>query len=110
VTDEGEANDRRQYDNALHLVNYRVIYNDEETIEGNACTKEQVAAAIAKGWEPMEYKDEEWVPYEGSDVTVQINTATINRGSQPVYTLSGQRVTAPKKGINIVGGKKVVVK
>jgi integrase len=24
VTDEGEANERRQYDNALHLVNYRL--------------------------------------------------------------------------------------
>ena len=27
-----------------------------------------------------------------------------------VFSLSGQRLTAPKKGINIVGGKKVVVK
>ena len=27
-----------------------------------------------------------------------------------VYSLSGQRLAAPKKGINIVGGKKVVVK
>ena len=27
-----------------------------------------------------------------------------------VYTLSGQRITAPRKGINIVGGKKVIVK
>lgn len=28
----------------------------------------------------------------------------------PVYNLSGQRLTAPKKGINIIGGKKVIVK
>lgn len=28
----------------------------------------------------------------------------------PVFTLSGQRLAAPKKGINIVGGKKMVVK
>jgi len=27
-----------------------------------------------------------------------------------VFTLSGQRLTAPKKGINIIGGKKVIVK
>ena len=27
-----------------------------------------------------------------------------------VYTLSGQRITTPRKGINIVGGKKVIVK
>lgn len=28
----------------------------------------------------------------------------------PVYSLSGQRLAAPRKGINIVGGKKVIVK
>jgi len=28
----------------------------------------------------------------------------------PIFSLSGQRLAAPKKGINIVGGKKVVVK
>ena len=28
----------------------------------------------------------------------------------PVYSLSGQRLTAPRKGVNIVGGKKVVVR
>jgi len=29
---------------------------------------------------------------------------------QPVFDLQGRRLTAPKKGINIIGGKKVVVK
>ena len=28
----------------------------------------------------------------------------------PVYSLSGQRLTAPRKGVNIVGGRKVLVK
>ena len=27
-----------------------------------------------------------------------------------IYSLSGQRLAAPKKGINIVGGRKVVIK
>ena len=45
------------------------------------------------------------------DFTVGIHSimADDNRGGK-VYNLSGQRLTAPKKGINIVGGKKVVVK
>ena len=30
--------------------------------------------------------------------------------AMPVYSLSGQRLAAPRKGINIVGGKKVVIK
>lgn len=29
---------------------------------------------------------------------------------EPVFSLSGQRITTPRKGINIVGGKKVIVK
>ena len=28
----------------------------------------------------------------------------------PIYNLSGQRLIAPKKGINIIGGKMVVIK
>ena len=32
------------------------------------------------------------------------------KADAPIYSLSGQRLTAPKKGINIIGGKKVVVK
>lgn len=28
----------------------------------------------------------------------------------PAYSLSGQRLTAPQRGINIIGGRKVMVK
>ena len=28
----------------------------------------------------------------------------------PIFSVSGQRIAAPRKGINIVGGKKVIVK
>ena len=28
----------------------------------------------------------------------------------PIYNLSGQRLSTPKKGINIIDGKKVIVK
>lgn len=37
---------------------------------------------------------------------VQMGEDTVNT----VFTLSGQRLTAPKKGVNIIGGKKVVMK
>lgn len=33
-----------------------------------------------------------------------------NNGTAPVYTLSGQRLAKPRKGLNIVGGKKIIVK
>jgi hypothetical protein len=47
------------------------------------------------------------------DITATgIETIMANRPDldMPVYNLSGQKLTAPKKGINIIGGKKVVVK
>jgi len=37
---------------------------------------------------------------------VQMDDETV----KSVFTLSGQRLAAPKKGINIIGGKKVVIR
>ena len=34
----------------------------------------------------------------------------VAEGSQPVYNLAGQRLQEPRKGLNIIGGKKVIVK
>ena len=45
--------------------------------------------------------------------TTSIQTINVTPNSQqdaPVYNLNGQRLSAPKKGINIVNGKKVLVK
>ena len=39
-----------------------------------------------------------------SDIKIDAQTST------SIFSLSGQRLTAPKKGINIVGGKKKIVK
>ena len=62
----------------------------DNTIDENVCTKEQAAAAKAKG-------------FNG------IKMDAIKKDT-PVYNLRGQRLTAPQKGINIIGGRKVVVK
>ena len=48
--------------------------------------------------------------------TLGINDATLlnknaeGMGEKTIYNLSGQRIAAPQKGINIIGGRKVVVK
>ena len=40
-----------------------------------------------------------------------INTiAATTQDSNEVYSLSGQRLSQPRKGVNIIGGKKVLVK
>ena len=38
------------------------------------------------------------------------NITLDSQADTPIYNLLGQRLTAPQKGINIIGGKKVVVK
>jgi len=51
----------------------------------------------------------EFLFVEGLSAGVELPT-TDATANEPVYTLSGQRLKAPRKGINIVGGRKVVVK
>ena len=43
------------------------------------------------------------------DLSGIVNVQKDEKVVAPIYTTSGQRLTAPKKGINIIGGKKVIV-
>ena len=47
-----------------------------------------------------------------SDVTIVGITEVVNNqgGANPVYSLSGQRLAAPQKGLNIIGRRKVIIK
>ena len=51
---------------------------------------------------------------EGEQTTTYIDNITVedNRESQVegIFNLNGQRLDAPQKGINIINGKKVVIK
>ena len=78
--------------------------------EGNVCTKAQVAAVKRKGWKPYYYKGTEWLEYEGSDASDVKAIKKDLEADAPIYNLQGPRLAAPQKGINIIGGKKVVVK
>ncbi|MDE5783397.1 MAG: hypothetical protein K2H97_03615 [Prevotella sp.] len=77
------------------------------------CTKTQVKTAKEKGWKVLyEYEAYKWTDYEGSDDTpLNVNNIRTEVGKDaPIYSLRGQRLTTPHKGINIIGGRKVVVK
>lgn len=76
-------------------------------------TKSQVAEIKAKGWTPIYYDGSERVEYEGmydADAIVIPKINSIDENA-PIY-LASQRVESlqGKKGIFIVGGKKVLVK
>jgi hypothetical protein len=39
-----------------------------------------------------------------------VNVSIENEDDARIYNLSGQRLSAPQKGINIINGRKVVIK
>ena len=94
------------------------VYNALSSDEGNVCTKEQVQAAKEKKWIAFycngydEYGRKIWKEYEGSDdIPSDIDNIRTEIGKDaPIYSLRGQRLTTPQKGVNIIGGRKVVVK
>lgn len=73
----------------------------------NVCTTTQVADIIAKGWSVRDYNNKE---YTGSDPS-GINSVILDYNNKtPIYDLSGKRQVEPRKGINIINGKKIIVK
>ena len=60
----------------------------------------------AKGWENFKIIKEIGDPDSSSINEVQLDSPS----TTVVYTISGQRIEKPRKGINIIGGKKIVVK
>lgn len=99
------------YNTTAEYYDFSVLAYDN-TFDENVCTKEQAAAAKAKGWMPKYYDGTDWLEYDGSDDASAINGVKLDaiEKDTPVYNLRGQRLTAPQKGINIIGGRKVVVK
>ena len=91
-----------------------VSLSDES--EGNVCTTVQVAIAKEKGWRVLALNWFEYMgyyqlrDYAGSDPTsIKVITSEYDLNA-PVYNLNGTHMSKPRKGINIVGGKKVIVK
>ena len=51
--------------------------------------------------------------FDDDEMTTTIQTLNVDKGSKDdnaVYNLNGQRLSAPRKGLNIVNGKKVIIK
>jgi hypothetical protein len=47
---------------------------------------------------------------ESTDIREKVTVKSEESATAPVYNLNGQQLTAPRKGINIVGGKKIIIK
>lgn len=85
---------------------------DEVDGEGNVCTPTQVSAIKAKGWTPYYYDTTqyEWMEYTGNESTGIKVALDDKKQNIPIFDLFGKRLNNPRKGIYIMGGKKVVVK
>ena len=67
--------------------------------------------AIKTGWGSPEGIVEKLLIVKGKDNPVSINNVNDEiRNQYPIFNLSGQRLTSPRKGINVINGMKVVVK
>ena len=85
-----------------------VIYNEDEQ---NEMTEAQAVTAKAKGWMPKFTLDgKNWLDYDGPDRIRSIDNGQLIIDNEAVYNIAGQRLQKMRKGINIVGGKKILVK
>ena len=99
--------------NTTSDIYYFLVIDPTNENEGNVCTTAQVAAVKAKGWFPCYYDSgtASYIEYEDSDKSaISSQIMQTDKSSSPVYSISGQQLTAPLKGVNIVGGRKVIIK
>ena len=73
--------------------------------EENVCTSIQVNTAKGKGWRVLTSYGND---YEGSDPSGIQGITLENNVNTSIYDLNGRRLKEPSKGINIIGGKKVL--
>ena len=113
-----------QPDGALRVVcfsNNNFTFSGEEilTVAVHAAANAPIGSALAAlrnitlsrpdvtGVELSDFDNELFVTASDGIEDIAITSAS---GAAPVFTLSGQRLTAPRKGVNIIGRKKVVVR
>jgi hypothetical protein len=53
--------------------------------------------------------EKSWTYYK-QGVDTSIRSIKIDKGEDEIYSLRGEKLKSPQKGINIIGGKKVLVK
>ena len=54
--------------------------------------------------------DEDFILLKGEDTAIHDLTTTLSQDEGSIYNLQGLRLSAPRKGINIINGRKVFVK
>lgn len=77
--------------------------------EGNVCTSPQVTTAKERGWSVRAHTGNGgWSLYEGSVPSGIQGVSLDKNASASIYNLNGRRLIGTRKGINIIGGKKLL--
>ena len=83
------------------------LYYPSEVINVGSCRGYFILPRAAAGAREL------LMGFEGEDGTTSIRTVNVsneNQNDARIFNLSGQRLNAPQKGINIINGRKVVIK
>lgn len=88
------------------------IIDTQRNDEGNVCTSSQVNVAKRKGWMVFDNNAGTSVEYAGSDETTTVSIIENTSKNSHRYSLDGRKQpkNPTKKGIYIVGGRKILVK
>ena len=103
--------------NSLHInttttqCNFYVMGEGNKIVEEkNSLTDDQIANVYERGWIPYHAPNGVFVPYPNPlQTSISLLLNDINEASS-IFDLSGKHLNKPRKGINIIEGKKVVVK
>lgn len=91
----------------LVLGNDNKLYYPKKNMSVNSCRGYFIISGAAANAQQFV------MSFDDGGETTSIKTVNVTPGNQddaPVYNLNGQRLSAPQKGINIVNGKKVIIK
>ena len=114
-----------QADGSLRVFAYSTNGSTIKDNDGEVwLVKVKISEQMTMGDYPIILKEEAISKTDGKSINIEtsiettltitdvdaIESISTNVVSGPSYNLRGQRVTGPQKGVNIIGGKKVVVK
>ena len=83
------------------------LYYPSKNMSVNSCRGYFILPSVAVNAQELV------MSFDDDEMTTTIQTLNVDKGSKDdnaVYNLNGQRLSAPKKGLNIVNGKKVIIK
>ncbi len=85
-----------------------VLANDKEKGVGFYLVTEGSAIPAGKAYLQTSNAVKEFFPFADDETAIESLTPALSKGEGAIYNIAGQRLSKMQKGLNIVGGKKVM--